>query len=107
MRWPAAFDPQWPLLDPVATRFNGRKLIVQDRPHKLPISQTGGRSVYLKNTEISLTPCPKCRSGMIHVSITPHPINPGMRRNTFVCRICNQTRTYMLPTPTGESVASA
>jgi hypothetical protein len=24
---------------------------------------------------------------------------PGMQRNTFVCYACNQTRTYMLPTP--------
>ena len=63
--------------------------------------------MYLKNTEVSLTPCPKCRAGMVHVSITPHPINPGMRRNTFVCRTCNQTRTYMLPAPAGELPASA
>ena len=41
--------------------------------------------------------CPKCRAGMVHVAVTPHPIAPGMQRNTFVCYGCNQTRTYMLP----------
>jgi hypothetical protein len=42
-------------------------------------------------------PCPKCRAGMTHVAVTPHPVAPGMQRNTFVCHNCNQTRTYMLP----------
>jgi hypothetical protein len=46
-----------------------------------------------------LTPCPKCRSSMIQVAITPHPVAPRMLRHTYVCRACNQTRTYMLPTP--------
>ena len=41
--------------------------------------------------------CPKCRAGMVHVAAMPHPIVPGMQRNTFVCYACNQTRTYMLP----------
>jgi hypothetical protein len=44
------------------------------------------------------TPCPKCRSDMVDVAITPHPLIPQMRRHTFVCYTCNQTRTYMLPT---------
>ena len=34
---------------------------------------------------------------MVHGAATPHPIVPGMQRNTFVCYACNQTRTYMLP----------
>ena len=33
----------------------------------------------------------------IDVAITPHPLIPKMRRHTFVCYTCNQTRTYMLP----------
>jgi hypothetical protein len=41
--------------------------------------------------------CPKCRTAMTHVAVTPHPMAPGMQRNTFVCYGCNQTRTYMLP----------
>ena len=41
--------------------------------------------------------CPKCRAGMVHVTVTPHPVVPGMQRNTYVCYACNQTRTYMLP----------
>jgi hypothetical protein len=43
------------------------------------------------------TPCPKCRSDMVDVVVTPHPLIPRMRRHTFVCYTCNQTRTYMLP----------
>jgi transposase-like protein len=47
----------------------------------------------------TLTPCPKCHSGMFQVAITPHPVSSRMLRHTYVCRTCNQTRTYMLPTP--------
>ncbi len=47
--------------------------------------------------------CPKCRAVMTHVAVTPHPMAPGMQRNTFVCYGCNQTRTYMLPV--AEAVA--
>ena len=47
----------------------------------------------------TLTPCPKCRSSMIQVAITPHPVAPRMLKHTYVCRACNQTRSYMLPTP--------
>ena len=43
--------------------------------------------------------CPKCQSGMAQVAITPHPVAPRMLRHTYVCRACNQTRTYMLPAP--------
>jgi hypothetical protein len=43
------------------------------------------------------TSCPKCRSAMIHVAIMPHPIAPAMQRSTYVCRACNCTRTYILP----------
>jgi hypothetical protein len=41
--------------------------------------------------------CPKCQSSMMQVAITPHPVAPRMLRHTYVCRACNQTRTYMLP----------
>jgi hypothetical protein len=53
----------------------------------------------IQQESTTITPCPKCHSGMIQVAITPHPIALRMLRHTFVCRICNQTRTYMLPTP--------
>jgi hypothetical protein len=43
------------------------------------------------------TPCPKCATAMTHVAMTRHPLMPNMRRNTFVCYSCNQTRSYMLP----------
>jgi hypothetical protein len=34
---------------------------------------------------------------MAHVTDLPHPIAPMMVRSMFVCRACNQTRTYILP----------
>ena len=58
------------------------------------------------NAAATAANCPKCRTGMVHVAVTPHPIVPGMQRNTFVCYGCNQTRTYMLPTvAAAEAVA--
>jgi hypothetical protein len=45
----------------------------------------------------SVAHCPKCRTAMVHVSVTPHPVVPNMQRTTFVCYTCNQTRTYVLP----------
>ena len=41
--------------------------------------------------------CPKCRTPMVHVAVTPHPVVRTMQRNTFVCYSCRRTRTYMLP----------
>jgi hypothetical protein len=53
----------------------------------------------------TLTPYPKCHSGMIQVAITPHPVATRMLRHIYVCRTCNQTRTYMLPTlPVAEEI---
>jgi len=41
--------------------------------------------------------CQKCRSDMTHVTDLPHPIAVTMVKSMFVCRACNQTRTYILP----------
>jgi hypothetical protein len=41
-------------------------------------------------------PCPKCHTEMIFVAALPHPNSPGMRKTTFVCYRCNQTRNYAL-----------
>ncbi|HUL87928.1 MAG TPA: hypothetical protein VLU23_07075 [Pseudolabrys sp.] len=41
--------------------------------------------------------CPKCRTTMVHVAVTPHPVVRSMQRNTYVCYSCKRTRTYMLP----------
>jgi hypothetical protein len=41
--------------------------------------------------------CQKCRSDMTHVTDLPHPLAPNMLKSMFVCRTCNQTRTYILP----------
>ena len=48
------------------------------------------------NASAQPVPCPKCRVGMTFVTVTPHPVVPDMQRTTFVCYVCNQTRTYML-----------
>ena len=42
-------------------------------------------------------PCPKCAFGMVLAAITPHPKNDRMDRHTYLCAVCNQTRTYVLP----------
>ena len=42
-------------------------------------------------------PCPKCAFGMELAAITPHPKNDRMDRHTYLCAVCNQTRTYVLP----------
>lgn len=59
----------------------------------------GDSTMKAQQESTTLTPCPKCHSGMTQVTITPHPVAPRMLRHTYVCRACNQTRTYMLPTP--------
>jgi predicted RNA-binding Zn-ribbon protein involved in translation (DUF1610 family) len=41
-------------------------------------------------------PCPKCGTTMVLAAVTPHPIVPHMKRHTFLCAKCNQTKTYML-----------
>ncbi len=41
--------------------------------------------------------CPQCRTTMVHVAVTPHPVVRNMQRNTYVCYTCKRTRTYMLP----------
>jgi len=42
-------------------------------------------------------PCPKCRKDMDLAVITPHPITHQLARHTYLCRTCNQTKTYVLP----------
>ena len=42
-------------------------------------------------------PCPKCAFDMMLAAITPHPKNDRMERHTYLCTVCNQTRTYVLP----------
>lgn len=41
--------------------------------------------------------CSQCRTVMVHVAVTPHPVVRNMQRNTYVCYSCKRTRTYMLP----------
>jgi hypothetical protein len=49
--------------------------------------------------------CPQCRTLMVHVAVTPHPVVRNMQRNTYLCSPCNRTRTYMLPVKALENVA--
>jgi len=46
--------------------------------------------------------CPKCHNGMVYVTSLPYR---GMRRTTYACYTCRQTRNYMLP-DTGEDPAA-
>src|SRR6476659_6679500 len=45
----------------------------------------------------AMAPCPKCRRDMDLAVITPHPITQQLARHTYLCRTCNQTKTYILP----------
>jgi hypothetical protein len=52
--------------------------------------------------------CYRCRAEMIYVTSLPHPRAPeNMRRTTFVCRACNQTRSYSLSIAMAEAYATA
>ena len=52
--------------------------------------------------------CYKCRTKMIYVTSLPHPHAPHtMQRTTFVCRVCNQTRSYSLSATMAEAYAAA
>lgn len=51
----------------------------------------------LSNTVDAEAICPQCRTVMVHVAMTPHPVVRNMQRNTYVCYSCKRTRTYMLP----------
>ena len=47
--------------------------------------------------------CPKCRTDMVYVTSLPYR---GMRKTTYVCYTCRQTRSYMLPDTAGEGPAA-
>jgi RNase P subunit RPR2 len=52
--------------------------------------------------------CHKCHAEMIYVTSLPHPRSPEkMMRTTFVCRACNQTRSYSLSISMAEAYATA
>lgn len=53
-------------------------------------------STVAPETTATTAPCPKCGATMVLAAITPHPIVPQMKRHTFLCANCNQTKTYML-----------
>jgi hypothetical protein len=48
-------------------------------------------------------PCPKCHTEMIYVAALPHSKSLTMRKTTFVCYSCKQTRSYAL----SEEMANA
>ncbi len=57
--------------------------------------------------ELTKAPCPRCRTEMVYVAAIPHKAVPEMRRTTFLCMRCNQTKTYMLSAAAAEAYASA
>jgi hypothetical protein len=50
--------------------------------------------------------CQKCRSAMVYVTAMPHPTARTMRRTTFVCYTCRETRTYMLSSFMADAYAA-
>jgi hypothetical protein len=59
------------------------------------------------NPTASTIPCPKCATALVLAAITPHPIATQMQRYTFLCSVCNQTKTYMLPATTLAAAQAA
>jgi hypothetical protein len=43
---------------------------------------------------------------MAYVTSLPHPTSQQMRRTTFVCRTCRQTRNYMLTALMADAYAA-
>jgi hypothetical protein len=56
---------------------------------------------------ITQAQCHKCHSAMVYVTALPHATVPQMRRTTFVCYTCYQTRTYMLSSLMADAYAAA
>jgi hypothetical protein len=44
---------------------------------------------------------------MVYVTAVPHPTARHMRRTTFVCYRCHQTRSYMLSSFMADAYAAA
>jgi hypothetical protein len=44
---------------------------------------------------------------MVYVTAMPHPTARQMRRTTFVCYTCRQTRNYMLSSLMADAYAAA
>ena len=51
--------------------------------------------------------CHKCHNAMVYVTALPHPTARHMRRTTFVCYTCHQTRGYMLSALMADAYAAA
>jgi len=51
--------------------------------------------------------CHKCKNAMVYVTSLPHPTASQMRRTTFVCYTCHQTRNYMLTSLMADAYAAA
>ena len=58
-----------------------------------------------QQAKATTAPCPKCRADMALVVVTPHPIATEMERHTYLCKPCNQTKTYVLPTSDPNSAS--
>ena len=49
------------------------------------------------NANETITPCPKCGTGMALKAVLPHPIIAGMKIRAYVCAPCDRARTYYQP----------
>lgn len=50
--------------------------------------------------------CHNCRNAMVYVTAMPHPTVRHMRKTTFVCYNCHQTRSYMLSSLMADAYAA-
>ncbi|HEV8465987.1 MAG TPA: hypothetical protein VGQ63_13425 [Pseudolabrys sp.] len=50
--------------------------------------------------------CHTCRTAMVYVTAMPHPTVRHMRKTTFVCYTCHQTRSYMLSSLMADAYAA-
>jgi hypothetical protein len=90
----------------LASQKTSERRAFQELFVECPCSMVRGSSAQHTTTMTALivteppapVPCPRCRSAMTSVAVTPHLVVPDMERHTFVCYACNETRTYMLPT---------
>jgi hypothetical protein len=71
--------------------------LISERVNQILISADQNTPMPQAAIDETTAPCPKCRAGMLLAVVTPHPVAVQLARHTYVCRTCNQTKTYVLP----------
>lgn len=75
------------------------------KPDKPGIHTVPGKlALAMADTSAEPAQCPKCRNSMVYVTSLPYR---GMRKTTYVCYTCRQTRNYMLPDTEGPAADGA